>query len=50
MPKPFQGLTGNGCHAHISVWDKAGKTNVFADNEDGARPVGQGPAISSAAS
>ncbi|RUV08514.1 type III glutamate--ammonia ligase, partial [Mesorhizobium sp. M7A.T.Ca.TU.009.01.3.1] len=32
MPKPFQGLTGNGCHAHISVWDKAGKTNVFADN------------------
>ena len=42
MPKPFQGLTGNGCHAHISVWDKAGKVNVFADNEDGARPVGQG--------
>ncbi len=33
MPKPFQGLTGNGCHAHISVWDKAGKTNVFADNK-----------------
>ena len=32
MPKPFQGLTGNGCHALISVWDKAGKTNVFADN------------------
>ena len=31
MPKPFQGLTGNGCHAHISVWDKAGKVNVFAD-------------------
>jgi glutamine synthetase type III len=31
MPKPFQGLTGNGCHVHISVWDKAGKTNVFAD-------------------
>lgn len=33
MPKPFQGLTGNGCHMHISVWDKAGKTNVFADND-----------------
>src|SRR5262245_6038036 len=33
MPKPFQGLTGNGCHAHISVWDKAGKTNLFADNK-----------------
>ena len=31
MPKPVEGLTGNGCHAHISVWDKAGKTNVFAD-------------------
>ena len=30
MPKPIEGLTGNGCHAHISVWDKAGKTNVFA--------------------
>ena len=35
MPKPFEGLTGNGCHAHISVWDKAGKTNVFADDEQG---------------
>ncbi len=23
MPKPFKGLTGNGCHAHISVWDKS---------------------------
>lgn len=31
MPKPFAGLTGNGCHAHISVWDKAGKTNMFYD-------------------
>lgn len=30
MPKPIMGLTGNGCHAHISVWDKAGK-NAFAD-------------------
>jgi glutamate---methylamine ligase len=30
MPKPIEGLTGNGCHAHISVWDKTGKTNVFA--------------------
>ncbi|WP_375692150.1 type III glutamate--ammonia ligase [Pseudooceanicola sp. LIPI14-2-Ac024] len=34
MPKPIEGLTGNGCHVHISVWDKAGKTNAFAD--DGA--------------
>ena len=32
MPKPIEGLTGNGCHAHISVWDAAGKTNVFADD------------------
>ena len=31
MPKPFKGLTGNGCHAHISVWDAAGKVNAFAD-------------------
>ncbi|MBL4813223.1 MAG: type III glutamate--ammonia ligase [Rhodobacteraceae bacterium] len=33
MPKPIEGLTGNGCHAHISVWDAPGaasKTNVFA--------------------
>ncbi|CDX18620.1 Glutamine synthetase 3 [Mesorhizobium sp. ORS 3324] len=33
MPKPFQGLTGSGCHAHISVWDLTGKTNAFADKE-----------------
>lgn len=33
MPKPFKGLTGNGCHCHISVWDLDGKTNVFADND-----------------
>jgi glutamine synthetase type III len=31
MPKPFQGLTGNGCHVHISVWDKGGELNTFAD-------------------
>ena len=31
MPKPFTHLTGNGCHAHISVWDKAGNKNLFAD-------------------
>ncbi|MEM8649922.1 MAG: type III glutamate--ammonia ligase [Pseudomonadota bacterium] len=34
MPKPFEGLTGNGCHAHISVWDKKGKKNVFEDGKD----------------
>lgn len=32
MPKPFKGLTGSGCHAHISVWSMDGKTNVFADS------------------
>ena len=31
MPKPFMGLTGNGCHCHISVWDNDGKVNTFAD-------------------
>lgn len=29
MPKPFAALTGNGCHAHISLWKDG--TNVFAD-------------------
>ncbi|MGE4372976.1 MAG: type III glutamate--ammonia ligase [Xanthobacter sp.] len=31
MPKPFKGLTGNGCHVHISVWNNDGTANVFAD-------------------
>ncbi|MEO0703737.1 MAG: type III glutamate--ammonia ligase [Pseudomonadota bacterium] len=31
MPKPLERLTGNGCHAHISVWDANGK-NAFADD------------------
>ncbi|WP_420405740.1 type III glutamate--ammonia ligase [Nisaea sp.] len=34
MPKPFSHLTGNGCHCHVSVWDKKGKENVFADKKD----------------
>jgi len=29
MPKPFLQLTGNGCHAHVSVW--SGGRNVFDD-------------------
>ena len=32
MPKPFKGLTGSGCHAHISVWSLDGRENAFADN------------------
>jgi glutamate---methylamine ligase len=32
MPKPFANLTGNGCHTHVSLWDGAGETNLFADN------------------
>ena len=40
MPKPVEGLTGNGCHAHISVWDKSGKTNVFASDK-GEGPTGE---------
>ncbi len=31
MPKPFANLTGNGCHAHLSIWDLAGTTNLFDD-------------------
>jgi glutamate---methylamine ligase len=31
MPKPFKGLTGSGCHVHISVWDMDGKKNAFVD-------------------
>jgi glutamine synthetase len=34
MPKPFTHLTGNGCHCHVSVWDKAGKKNMFLDKKD----------------
>ncbi|MBD2579490.1 type III glutamate--ammonia ligase [Oscillatoria sp. FACHB-1406] len=33
MPKPFAHLTGNGCHTHLSVWDKEGKVNLFYDSE-----------------
>ena len=34
MPKPFDDLTGNGCHTHISIWDTAGNTNLFYDPVD----------------
>ena len=32
MPKPFGNLTGNGCHAHISLWQ--GSKNKFLDYKD----------------
>ena len=39
MPKPFAHLTGNGCHAHISLWSNDGETNHFAgDDEMGLSP------------
>jgi len=31
MPKPFANLTGNGCHAHVSLWSTATGKNVFDD-------------------
>ena len=34
MPKPFPTLTGNGCHCHASLWDKAGRKNLFLDKKD----------------
>lgn len=30
MPKPFTSLTGNGCHAHVSLWSRDGR-NLFDD-------------------
>jgi glutamine synthetase len=40
MPKPFLGLTGSGCHAHVSLW--AGGKNLFEDatGELGVAPLG----------
>ena len=32
MPKPFENLTGNGCHAHVSLWSS--NNNKFLDNGD----------------
>jgi glutamine synthetase type III len=40
MPKPFLGLTGSGCHSHVSLWQ--GKNNAFEDskNELGVSQLG----------
>ena len=35
MPKPFANLTGNGCHAHVSLWNKAGANLFKGDGELG---------------
>jgi glutamine synthetase len=40
MPKPFAELTGNGCHAHLSLWSVKTGANVF---EDGAGELGLSP-------
>jgi len=34
MPKPFNHLTGNGCHMHVSVWDESGRKNLFLDKKE----------------
>ena len=40
MPKPFSNLTGNGCHAHVSLWSTETGANVF---EDAAGELGLSP-------
>ncbi len=32
MPKPFSNLTGNGCHAHVSLWSTSSGQNLFDDS------------------
>ncbi|MCY3984677.1 MAG: type III glutamate--ammonia ligase [Roseovarius sp.] len=44
MPKPVEGLTGNGAHVHISVWDAPGddaKTNMFATDSTEGSPTAE---------
>ena len=43
MPKPFKHLTGNGCHAHVSLWDRAGKKNLFETSRKDPRGLGLSP-------
>jgi glutamine synthetase len=35
MPKPFAHLTGNGCHAHVSLWTTGGANLFEGDGELG---------------
>ena len=39
MPKPFAHLTGNGCHAHLSLWNGAGKNLFEGKDEMGLSPA-----------
>ena len=34
MPKPFTDLTGNGCHAHVSLWSSEDDVNLFLDESE----------------
>ena len=34
MPKPFTDLTGNGCHTHVSFWNRDGRRNLFENKRD----------------
>ena len=41
MPKPFQELTGNGCHSHVSCWDINTNKSIFiSQNNDYLSQVG----------
>jgi glutamine synthetase len=40
MPKPFANLTGNGCHAHVSLWSTRTGKNAF-DNPEGELGLSQ---------
>ncbi len=42
MAKPDAKLAGSSCHIHASLWDRAGKRNLFAR---GGRGEGDGPAF-----
>jgi glutamine synthetase len=37
MPKPFMGVSGNGCHHNISLW-KEGDNSFMPDSDDPQRP------------